>query len=126
MNGNGITTLLGMLLAIAAVLALAYFLPRLIAKDGLYKNGLFKQHMGHAQHLEILERVPLTRDQCLAVVRLNKHCFLVSVGGSSMELLYELSSEETEIWLKEKQEAQGAPNATFYDTLKDALGRIKK
>jgi flagellar biogenesis protein FliO len=126
MNGNEIATVLGMLLVIAAVLLLAHYLPRFIAKSGYHGAGFTRQNPAHAQHLEVLERVAVARDQSLAVVRLDEHCFLVSVGGNSTQMLYELSAEEAAKIIQEHKQPQGAPGTGFYDTLKDALGRIKK
>lgn len=126
MTGREIASLLGMLLALAGILVLAYYITRLMAKGSLGGNAFLRRHMGTSQHLEVLERVPLGREQYLAVVRLDEHCFLLSVAGTSVSTLYELTAEEAEKWIKERREAQSVPPTPFYETLKDAISHIKK
>jgi len=50
------------------------------------------------QHVRVLERVPVGRDQALVVVRAANRFFLLGSSPSGFSLVAELTAEEGELW----------------------------
>ena len=96
-------SVLGILLALAMVLLGSYFVTRW-AGTGLYgRIGA----AGGGQHLRVLERLPLGRDQAIIVVQAAGRYFLLGSSPSGFSLLAELTEEEGGRW--ESPPSSGGP-----------------
>ncbi len=113
-------TLIGMLVAVVAVLALAYFATRWVARRGL--SGAGGSSVGSAEDFCILRQISVGRSERLLLVRLNGQCMLLGVTGGSITVLKELTPEESALWLKPKEPTG---NNSFWDVLKANLPKKK-
>ena len=116
-----------MLLAVAAVLCLAYFATRFLAGKGM--GGALGRFTGRSRNLQVLERVPIGREEFLTVVRAGQRYFLLGVTPSSVTLLRELDAEEADALWPEIPPENGAstvPETKFQDALKAAIRRKKE
>lgn len=118
MTWNEIGTLLGMLLAVALVLALAYGCTRLLARRGALLPG-----GGRGGRLRVLERLSLGREQSVVVAQIGAKRVLLGVTPAQITLLRELSGEEAALW--DEVQKDGGPDgaARFQDALRAALIR---
>ena len=97
----GVGSLLGMLLAVVAILALAWWVTSLIARQGtLALPGLAVA--GSASDFCVLRQIPISRTERLLLVRLNQRCLLLGVAQGGVTLLAELTEEESQTWLEKK------------------------
>lgn len=129
MPWEALGTLLGMLLAVVAVLCLAYFATRFLAGRGA--GGALGRFAGRSQNLQVLERIALGREQYLTAVRAGERYFLLGVTPSSVTLLRELDAEEADaLWPKTPPEDGGGgsaiPGMKFQDALRAAVKRKKE
>lgn len=122
-----IGALLGMLAAVLGVLVLAWLFTRYLARRAPGLGGFLP---GRSGKLRLLERMPLGREQFLAVVQAGEIYLLLGVTGSGVSLLRELSAEEAAAWDSEAQAASppAGPEASipFRDALRDVLKQRKK
>lgn len=112
-------SLLGTLVVIVAVLALAYVFTRYVAghtvSGGPAKGG---------EHLSVIAQLPLGREQKLVLVRLGERCLLLGVTQSSIVCLRELSAEEA---AELQQKAAAEPAApSFHNALRSVLEQRKR
>lgn len=77
-------SLISPMLGVVAVIILAYFATRWLATRGSFKPSSGKR-------IQVLERVPLTRDTSLAMVRVGGMTYLLSVGAGRAEKICELT-----------------------------------
>lgn len=82
--------LLGVLLVLFLVLAASYYSTRLVGRYLIKTSG-----GGTNKEFSVLRRLPLGRDQQLMVVRLGERDLLLSSTPSSIQLITELSPEES-------------------------------
>lgn len=128
MHWEQIGALMGMVAAVALVLCLAYFFTRYFAVKGLGGIGGVRS-WGRESKLRLLDRMPLGREQYLAVVQAGKTCFLLGVTGTQVTLLRELNAEEAALWLAEAEETPNGELSSpihFQDALKEVLKQRKK
>lgn len=108
----GVGSLLGMLLAVIAILALAWWVTSLIARQGtLALPGLAAG--GGAGDLCVLRQIPVSRTERLLLVRLNQRCLLLGAAQGGVTLLAELTEEESQAWLEARPGASGAAGGDF-------------
>lgn len=117
---RNVFSLLGMLLTVVAVLALAYWVTRLIGQRGMPGWARGTQNAGE---LQILWQVSLGKGERLVLVRLHKRCLLLGVTGNGISVLTELLPEEAAAWLEKQGEVPEAPS--FLDILRDNLPKKK-
>lgn len=120
-QGGTIFTLVGMLLTVGAVLALAYWVTRWIGRHGA--PGWTGAPRKQGQQMELLWQLSLGRNERLVLVRLEKRCLLLGVTGGGIRLLTELTEEEAAPWQKDPGAAPCAPS--FLDILRDNLPKKK-
>lgn len=122
MTWEEIGTLLGMLLAVALVLVLAYVCTRLLAGRG----ALLSRSGGRSGNLRVMERLALGREQSVILVQMGARRVLLGVTPSQITLLRELSEEEAALW-DEPQGPQNPPGAAirFQDALREVLKQKK-
>lgn len=119
-TGGSVASLVGMLLTVAAVLALAYWVTKLIARKGLpgWASG-----MAGGDRLQVLWQVSLGKSERLVLVRLDKRCLLLGVTSGGISVLTELTEEEAAQWPREREEIARQPN--FLDILRENLPKKK-
>lgn len=127
MGWSEIGTLFGTLLAIAVVLLLAYLTTRFVAKRGSSGRGLFSYKGQMGEHIRILERVSLGREQSLTVVCVGKQCLLLGVTTAGITLIKELSQEEAELWKKRTAPPVAREDASlrFVEAMREAIHKKK-
>lgn len=114
-----IWSLVILLIAVTAILALAYWVTRWIAVHGTPDfTGARRE-----EPLCVLRQVNVGRSERLLLVRLQKRCLLIGVTASSMSLLTELTPEEAGEWLEGP--GPSAPPG-FRDIMQEAMARISK
>lgn len=119
-----IFSLLGMLLVVAAVLALAYFVTRYLGGRGM---GL-PSGGPRGAHMRVVDQLPLGREQRLALVRVGGRWLLLGVSPGAIQLLAELSEEEAALWQSEPGPGQtdgGTPLPSFREAFLESLRRKK-
>lgn len=109
-------TLLGMLAATAAILALAYYCTRFIAARGA--GGVGTSATG--RRLRVLDKMMVGRDVKLLVTQAGIRYFLLAVSPSGVDMLAELTAEEAADWLQEAAPSQNLPSfrEAFLEQLK--------
>ena len=122
-----IGALLGMLAAVVAVLLLAWLFTRRLAGR---VPGMARFLPGRDGKLRVLERLPLGREQYLAVVQAGEALLLLGVTPSQISLVRELSAEEAAAWMREAENEppSGGPEANppFREALREVLKQRKK
>lgn len=105
-----IGSLLGMLLAVAIILFLAWWVTSLVARQGV--GGLLAAPGGHGKvfggvsgELYVLRQIPVGRGERLVLVRLHERCLLLGVAQGGVSLLAELSEDEAAPWLEQPDAA---------------------
>lgn len=118
--GETIFSLVGMLLTVVLVLALAYWCTRLIGRRGL---SSWAAGAGGGGKIQLLWQVSLGKSERLVLVRVNRRCLLLGVTGGGISVLTELTDEEAADWLQKKGEASQAPS--FLEILRENLPKRK-
>ena len=119
-----IGTLIGALAAVAAVLALAWIATRCLAM----RLPAARFSAAGAGRLRLVERLPLGRlplgrEEYLAVVRAGETVLLLGVSAGQITLLKELSADEAAQWTAEPAGAQPMP---FREALRQVLQKNQK
>lgn len=120
--GGNVLTLIGMLAAVAGVLALTYLATRWIARRGAPRG--VRPGTGGGGGLELLCLMSLGRDERLALVRLGERCLLLGVTAGRIELLRELTAEESAAWLAGQDGGTTGP-PSFWEAVKRDLSKRK-
>lgn len=116
--------MLGMVVAVAVVIALAYFFTRYIVGGSWARAAGFPRKN---EGLSVLVQTPIGKDQRLAVVQAGGRYFLVGITPQNISMLAELTEEESAAWV-EKTDGQGSvqQGVPFRQAFMDALQRGKK
>ena len=96
---TGFWSLLGMLLVVVLILAAAYVVTRMIARQGALSFGGVAAR--GVEELYVLRQIPVGRSERLVLVRLHQRCLLLGAAQGGVSLLAELTPEEAEPWLAE-------------------------
>jgi len=122
---SDIFTLLGMLLTLVAILVLAYFSTRYVAK---FKLGKLMRARGGGEQMRILDQLTIGQDARLLVVEVGDRFLLLGHSASGISLLTELTAQEAERWLLElAQQTQAQQDApSFRDSFLEVLKQRKK
>jgi flagellar protein FliO/FliZ len=109
--------MLGILLAIAVVFFLAWFVTRAVALNGSFN--------GKGKHFNVLEKFPVSKDSYIMLVKCFDKLLLVGVTAGGMTLLMELDAESADISSLEpiKQSFSSIFKQTMDSTLPD--GKVK-
>lgn len=83
---GGTVSLMGTMLTLTAVLLLAWFLLRWILKRVPSQGG--------SRHIKLLDRVAVTPDKCLLLVRVAEKTMLVGMTSHSVEKLCDIDDPE--------------------------------
>lgn len=91
MYGESGFAVIGVLFIMFAILFGAYYVTKLVGT-----RMISSQRMGNLQKLSLVYRLPLGRDQHLAVVKVASRYLLLGCTSSSITMLIELTEEESE------------------------------
>ncbi len=111
---------IGMLAAVAGILAITYIVTRWVGGHG----GGRGVRAGAAGELSVVATLTLGRNERLCLVKVHDRCLLLGVTGQSVTVLKELEGEEAELWLSATKE-QAPFMKTFKETLSENLRRKK-
>lgn len=87
--------LLQTVLALIAVILLSYMIIKWVLK------GLLQPSKGRGV-IEIIERLPLSQNQSICLIKIGKSLLLIGVAPQGVELIKEISPDEWEILEKQK------------------------
>lgn len=113
-------TLLGMLAAVVAILAVAYWSTRLIARRGLSVGA---QSIKATGELCVLAQINIGKGERLMLIRLHERCFLIGVTTENISILTELTAEESAVWLSQAEQTDRTPS--FIEALKSTISKKK-
>ena len=122
---QSVWSLLGMLLVVLLVLALAYAATRWLGSSYGGKGGRVpagKMRAGGSERFRVIGQISLGRAERLVLARLGDRCYLLGVTEHGFTLLKELEGEEAQEWLREEEIPVPA---SFMDVLKDNLRKRK-
>ncbi len=83
---------LWMLVCVVLIIGLAYWFTRYVAGRGAL--GAFSGQ----RRMEVLDRMPLGRDQSVVLARVGERYLLLGAGTAGITLLAELTAEEAASW----------------------------
>lgn len=83
---------LWMLVCVVLIIGLAYWFTRYVAGRGAL--GAF----AGGRRMEVLDRLPLGRDQSVVLARVGERYLLLGAGTAGVTLLAELTGEEAAAW----------------------------
>jgi flagellar protein FliO/FliZ len=124
MSWADVGTLLGMLAAVVVILLAAWLFTRYFAGR---TGGITAFSRGREGNLRLLARLPLGREQSLAVVQAGELILLLGVANGQISLVRELNAQEAERWTKESTAplSSGGP-IPFQDALREVWNQRKK
>ena len=94
---------LWMLVCVVLIIGLAYWFTRYVAGRGAL--GAFSG----GRRMEVLDRLPLGRDQSVVLARVGERYLLLGAGTAGVTLLAELTGEEAAAWKPPEAEAGEKP-----------------
>lgn len=94
--------LLAMLAGVIAILVLAYFATRLIGTYGAAIPG--SARMGE---ICVLRQIPVGRAERIVLVRVHQKCLLLGVAQGGVNVLCEMSEEDSAKWLEAPVPTEG-------------------
>ncbi len=116
-------SLLGMIVVMAAIIALAYWFTRyVVGGNQMRAFGLLQKN----DQLQVLAQTPIGKDQRLAVIRAGTRYFVVGITAQNISMLAELSEDEAALWQERQSEKGRAPAPAFQQAFMDALQKRKK
>ena len=95
-----LASFLWMLVCVVLIIGLAFWFTRFVAGRGAL--GAFSG----GRRMEILDRLPLGRDQSVVLARVGERYLLLGAGTAGVTLLAELTGEEAAAW-KPPETAEG-------------------
>ncbi len=116
-------SLLWMLLCIVAILGLSYWFTRYVLGRGLL--GRYGAQGGQGGKLQALQKLSISRDQQLLLVRVGDRVLLLGVSPGGIRTLCELTPEEAKPWLEEPDKLQ-ASSPSFQESLRRVMEQRRK
>ena len=116
MGLQDLLSLLGIIVVLALVLLASYLVTRWA---GMGLGG--RLGAGGGQHVRVLERVGVGRDQAIVVVQAANRYFLLGSSPSGFSLLAELTEEEGALW-----SSPPPPDASAQEKAPDFRAMIKR
>lgn len=99
-------SVLWMLLCIALIIGAAYwFTKHVVGRGGLGVLG-----RGSGRQMELLDQLPVGREQRLVMVRAGERFFLLGITAGEISALAEFTAEEAALWQQEQAEQPPAPS----------------
>ncbi len=109
-------SLIWMIVITVAIIALAYWSTRYVAGRGILGGGACK-----GGGMEILARLPVGRNEALALVRVGERYFLLGVTAGSESTLAEQTKEDAAPGREAAQGTGGGQTPTFRESLAQVL-----
>ncbi len=104
---------LWMFVCVVLIIGLAYWFTKYVAGRGAL--GAFSG----GRRMEVLDRMPLGRDQSLILVRVGERYLLLGAGTAGVTLLSELTGEEAAAWkAPERAEEHPGFKEVFFTIMK--------
>lgn len=108
-----LASFLWMFVCVVLIIGLAYWFTKHVAGRGAL--GAFTA----GRQMEVLDRLPLGRDQSVILVRAGERYLLLGTGTAGVALLAELTAEEAASWKPPEPAAEERPG--FKDAFLTAL-----
>lgn len=105
-----------LLMILKLVVALLIILPLIYVSIKYGGNKL--QNMQNGNYMKVLERLTLTKDNSLLVIKIGEKGYIFSNSGSKLEILMELDSEEVKKIQESKDITQYKNFNEFYKDFK--------
>ena len=99
-SDTALGSFLWMLVCVVLIIGLAYWFTKYVAGRGAL--GAFSG----GRRMEVLDRLPLGRDQSVVLARVGERYLLLGAGTAGVTLLAELTGEEAAAW-KPPETAEG-------------------
>jgi flagellar protein FliO/FliZ len=115
---SALLSLLWVLVCIIVILGLAYWVTRYVAAAD--RRGLFGKSKG-TDHLAVLSRLTLGKDQQLVLVRAGDRYLLLGVTTAQMTSLAEFTKEEVESWHLENDQQPDDQPPSFGQALRTVI-----
>ena len=116
---ENVTGLVGALLAIVLVLALAYVFTR-------YVVGRAPTGVRPGRRMTVLEQMNLGRDQKLLLVQVGDSVYLLGVAQGSVTYLRTIPKAQVDQWKQDAEGGAGAENPSFGAALQTVLRQRRK
>lgn len=113
-----------LLMLLKLVVALLFILPLIYVSIKYGGNKL--QNMQNGNYMKVLERLTLTKENSLLVIRIGEKGYIFSSSGNKLEILMELDREEINKIQESKTITQYKDFNEFYKDFKDKLNISKK
>lgn len=120
-----IFALLGMLITVVLILALAYFFTKYLAR---FKLSGFTSKASSGR-MQILDQLTMGTDQRLVLVQVGARYLLLGISAAGITELIELSTEEAALWENDEQDHIGfssGPSLSFRASILEALKQKRK
>ena len=105
-DGNPWLSILWMLFCVVLIPGAAYwFTRRVVGRGGLGALG-----KGRGRQMELLDQLPVGREQRLVMVRAGERFFLLGITAGEISALAEFTAEEAALWQQEQVEQPPAPS----------------
>ncbi len=117
---DNILSLLWLLICVVAIIVLAYLFTKYVAGRG----GGYLSPGGGTDQFKVLARLPLGREQSLALVQAGERYLLLGVAASGVSLVAELTQEEAQALYRRPNSDQPAP-PSFGEALRTVLKQKK-
>lgn len=116
--------LLGMLLTVAAILALAYFSTKYISRMKLGSLG----NLAKSGHMRTLDQLIVGADLRLILVQVGTRYLLLGLSPGGITSLAELTPEEASLWELDKPSVNGVntEHPSFRESFLEALKQKRK
>lgn len=102
------------------LIKLLIFLPFIICLIYLFfkYGGTKLQEMQNGKHMKVLDRMPISKDNSLLIVKIGEKAYVISSSPGSVKVLMEISQEEIMEIEMDKDNIKSA-------TLKDVITKLK-
>lgn len=113
-----------LLMIFKLVVALLFILPLIYISIKYGGNKL--QNMQNGNYMKVLERLTLTKENSLLLIKIGERGYLFSSAGNKLEILMELDSEEIKKIQESKKVIQYKNFNEFYKDFKDKFNTVNK
>ena len=116
-DGNPWLSILWMLFCVVLITGAAYwFTRRVVGRGGLGALG-----KGRGRQMELLDQLPVGREQRLVMVRAGERFFLLGITAGEISALAEFTEEEAAAWREAPETRSGTGTPGFREALQKML-----
>lgn len=104
---------------IYSILKILIFLPVILCLIYVFAKygGSSLQNIQKGRYMSVLDRLPLSKDNALLIVKIGEKMYLISSSQGNVEVIEELNSEEAEKIQKSREIKEYASIKEFYSKL---------